>query len=496
MKIKRTLLWVISIFLLFTAFGGFLNSTMSGILLLLCAIGFNPLFLQQLDKIGKNPNKQILIPFIIVLSFAGLVTLPFCGSDNTNKVVEVKQEKAVEADNKTIESAPETKSQSEVTETDVATAEPVVQDTQPSISALTVHYIDVGQGDATLITCGDEAMLIDAGNNNQSTNIQNYLQGQGITTLKYIIATQPDEEHIGGMQAVLNKFDCQTVMMSDESKEKETYKDIIDTMKKKGYENTTPVVGNTYSLGDATFTILSPTKNYDSSNDNSIVFLLAHGENKFMFLGDAGIKVEKDISDGQTDISVDVLKVGNHGSDTATSEALMKAAQPKYAVISVGSGNSYGYPTEQTLNRLNDAGTQIYRTDEQGTILATSNGKEITWSGNPSTTMKAGIKPEVKENTTNESKANESKAKENSSSKSSSVASNSSNNAETTTAVEPATETVEDAEPTSIEVHITKTGKKYHSAGCQYLRQSDIVTTLDTAKAKGLEPCSKCNPPR
>lgn len=257
-------------------------------------------------------------------------------------------------------------------------------------SRLQIHFIDVGQGDSTLITCGGEAMLIDAGENDQGTAVQSYLTAQGVEKLKYMIGTHPDSDHIGGMDVVMYKFDCDTVIMPDEAKDTATYRDVIDTMKNKRYENTLPVVGDTYTLGDAEFTILSPSKKYDNSNNNSVVILLTHGDNRFLLTGDAQEPAEADILDSGISIKADVYKAGHHGSSTSSSEAFLEAVQPTYAVISCGEDNSYGHPHAEVLNSFRIAGVKVFRTDEQGSILATSDGKTITWNCSPTESWLSG----------------------------------------------------------------------------------------------------------
>lgn len=259
-----------------------------------------------------------------------------------------------------------------------------------SSSELTVHYMDVGQGDAILISCKGEYMLIDAGDNNQGTAVQNYLTKQGVKTLKYVVGTHPDADHIGGMDVVLYKFDCQTVMMPDVVNDTATYRDVLDTMKTKGYRNTVPVAGRSYTLGDAGFTIAGPTKSYEDTNNNSIVIRLTHGDNSFLFTGDMEEEAESDILSGKGSVKADVLKVGHHGSRSSSSEAFLEAVAPSYAVISCGEDNSYGHPHAQTLNTLRRMGVQVFRTDEQGTVTASSDGSQITWNCAPSDTWKAG----------------------------------------------------------------------------------------------------------
>jgi competence protein ComEC len=205
-----------------------------------------------------------------------------------------------------------------------------------------------------------------------------------------MIGTHPDADHIGGMDVILYKFDCETVMMPDITNDTATYRDVIDTMNNRGYRNTLPKVGDTYSLGSAEFTILGPQKSYSDANNNSIVLLLTHGENKFLFVGDAGEEAEQDLLSSGLSLDADVLKVGHHGSRYSSSESFLQAVSPTYAVISCAEDNSYGHPHAETLNNLRAMGVELFRTDEQGTIVATSDGKTITWNMSPSDTWKAG----------------------------------------------------------------------------------------------------------
>lgn len=274
---------------------------------------------------------------------------------------------------------------------------PEEQENISSGHMLSVHYIDVGQGDATLITCGGEAMLIDAGDNSAGTALQMYLQKEGISNLKYVIGTHPDADHIGGMDVILYKFDCDTIIMPDIKKDTATYRDVEDVIEEKGYSVTFPVPGNVYELGDAEIEIIGPLQTYEEDNDNSIVLLLRHGSNTFLFTGDASENAENDILAQGYDVTADVYKVGHHGSYTSTSQQFLVAICPAYAVISCGADNDYGHPHMSVLKRLRDAGVKVFRTDEQGTIIATSDGSNITWNVQPSQTWAAGEKKETEE---------------------------------------------------------------------------------------------------
>lgn len=255
---------------------------------------------------------------------------------------------------------------------------------------LEVHFLDVGQGDATLIKYGEHAMLIDAGENDSGTKIQAYLNSQGVTGLDYVIGTHPDSDHIGGLDVIIYKFDCKTVMLPDYKKDTKTYRDVLGAMKSKAYNNTLPQPGKQYPLGDAVFTIVAPNGTYDAANNNSIGILLSYGDRSFLFTGDAEEAAEQDIVANGINIDCDVYHAGHHGSKTSSSEELLNAASPAYAVISCGEGNRYGHPHAQTLNQLRYRGIQVFRTDEQGTIVARTDGVNISWNASPSETWKAG----------------------------------------------------------------------------------------------------------
>lgn len=255
---------------------------------------------------------------------------------------------------------------------------------------LTVHFLDIGQGDCTLLTQGEHAMLIDAGDNDQGTKVQSYLEYLGISSLDYLVLTHPDADHIGGADVVIYKFDCNTILMPERKADTRTYDDVIQAMKSKNYTAIHPEVGDTYAFGESSFTILSPAKNYQDSNDCSIVLRLTHGSNTFLFTGDAEEEAETDMLASGMDLSADVLKVGHHGSHTSTSDAFLDAVAPTYAVISCETGNSYGHPHAETLNKLRAAGVQMFRTDDQGTITVTSDGSTLTWNASPSDNWVSG----------------------------------------------------------------------------------------------------------
>ncbi len=241
-----------------------------------------------------------------------------------------------------------------------------------------VHFIDIGQGDATLIKCGDHAMLIDAGDYNKGTAIQRYLKEQDISKLDYVVGTHKDSDHIGGMDVVITKFDCDVIILPEYKDDTISYRNFVSAMNQKGYQFTQPVVGASYKLGDAEFTILAPNSNYYEDNNNySVGIRLVYGQDSFIFTGDAEVESENEILESGATVKADVLKVGHHGSSASTSRAFLEAVSPTYAIISCGKDNDYGHPHRETVKILRDYGIKSFRTDELGSIIAFCDGENI-----------------------------------------------------------------------------------------------------------------------
>lgn len=251
-------------------------------------------------------------------------------------------------------------------------------------SKLIVHFIDVGQADSILIQeSNGGSMLIDAGNNADANLVVNYIKEQGVDSLDYIVGTHPHEDHIGGLDAVINSFNIDKIIMPKVSHNTKTFEDVLTAISNKNLKVTSPVSGQTYELGNADFTILAPNSDtYDNLNNYSVVIKLDFGETSFMFTGDAETESENEMLAKGYDLKADILKVGHHGSITSSSAAFIKAIAPKYSVISVGKDNSYGHPDSIILNRLNTMGVEVLRTDELGTIVFTSDGKNLTYAAN------------------------------------------------------------------------------------------------------------------
>lgn len=343
---------------------------------------------------------------------------------------------------------------------------------------LQVHFINAGQGDATLITCGGEAMLIDAGDDSKGTAVQKYLKNQGVSELKYVIVTHPDADHIGGMDVIITKFNCGLIFMPDVEKDTNAYRDVLNTMKYRGYQKTVPVVGDIYQLGGAEFQIVSPAFTYSESNNNSIVVRLAYGRNSFLFTGDAEVQAQQEMTYGGYTIQSDVMKIPHHGGTSGFQKWFYNEVKPAYAVISCGKGNSYGHPHEEVLTALRELGISVFRTDEQGSIIASSNGTEITWSCNPSNTWAAGEQTqEKKPQPVQEEQITEKAA----------------------VVAEPAVPVNENA-GNGINYILNTNTKKFHYPSCSSVGQmkdknkKESTESRDAIISQGYQPCKRCKP--
>ena len=239
---------------------------------------------------------------------------------------------------------------------------------------LLIDFIDVGQADSILVRKQDKVMLIDAGTNEAGETVVNYLKNLGITKIDYLIGTHPHEDHIGGLDDVINNFDIGQIYMPKIETTTKTFEDVLDAIENKNLTITAPNKGDKIELGQAVGEFMTePILDKDNLNVSSLVLRLEFGNTSYLFMGDAEEENEETIHWPKTD----VLKVGHHGSSTSSSESFLEQVQPQYAVIMAGKDNSYGLPTQETIDKLNNRGSEIYRTDEDGTIQMTSDGNAI-----------------------------------------------------------------------------------------------------------------------
>lgn len=246
-------------------------------------------------------------------------------------------------------------------------------------STFEIHFIDVGQSDATLVLCDGQAMLIDGGDTEDSDLMYAYLKNHGINHLNYVIGTHTHEDHIGGLAGALNFASVDVAYCPVTSYDSEAFGNFVKALDKHGVPITVPSGGDRFSLGSSECTILAVNTDSSDPNNASIVLRIVYGDTSFLLSADAGQEVEQAILDGGTDIHSTVLKVGHHGSDTSTSYVWLRETMPQFAVISVGKGNPYGHPTEKVLSRLRDAEVTTFRTDLQGDIICVSDGTTVTF---------------------------------------------------------------------------------------------------------------------
>ena len=253
----------------------------------------------------------------------------------------------------------------------------------PVDGVLTVHYIDVGQADCTLLICDGEYLLIDGGENGDGDEVAAYLQELGVTKLDLVVGTHAHSDHIGGLDEVMEIIPAEEVWYPEYRHGTKTEKDFLAAAEAQGIAPVQPELGATYALGDAVVTVLGPVElKYTDVNDTSIVLLVQFGSTRFLFCGDASAPAEEDLLErwGSSYFQADVLKVSHHGSVSSTTTDFLAAIDPEYGVIS--SGGEYGHPHQETLDKLGDAEILIFRTDLLGSIVISSDGTEIsqpTW---------------------------------------------------------------------------------------------------------------------
>ena len=264
---------------------------------------------------------------------------------------------------------------------------PEVETDAGAATELTVHILDVGEGNAALVESGGHYGLIDGGNREHSSFVVAYLKQLGITSLDFVIASHYDADHLSGVVGVMNVFPVEKLYAPDYVSGTYIYQTFITTAGLKGLVPEAPDSGDSFTFGDSTVTFIGPSRcDHYTENDNSIVVKVSNGSSSFLFTGDAEREAENEMIASGEDLASDVLIAGHHGSSSSTSESFFISVMPKYTVISCSSDNSYGHPSKTVINILKKYGTEVYRTDEHGTIIATCSGGDITWNCEPSDT--------------------------------------------------------------------------------------------------------------
>lgn len=251
---------------------------------------------------------------------------------------------------------------------------------------LAVRFLDVGQADSILITCGGESILVDAGNEGDGEYLVQALYDYGVDSLEAVIFTHPHEDHMGGGAKVLENIPVDMVYRESLDYDRNSIcRELTDTEARAGIPQTDPDPGDTMQVGEAGITFLGPVS-YDEENpnNNSVAFRLDYGDTSFVFSGDAEWEEEHEILESGAELACDVLKLGHHGSSNASSYRFLRETNPEAVVISCGYDNSYGHPHRETLERIEDLGAALYRTDTQGTIAVFSDGEHLEFAQEPS----------------------------------------------------------------------------------------------------------------
>lgn len=323
---------------------------------------------------------------------------------------------------------------------------------QSQVRPVDIHFIDTGNSDSILISDNGKYMLIDGADNDDEQLLVNYLNNLKVKKLDYVVLTHPDADHAGGLDSVIKRFEIGNVFIGNGRSDTKTYKDFVQAAIDKNLKPSVPLDSD-FTLGNGKFKFYNQKSQSKDINDSSLVMLYTNGNNKFLFTGDADVDVEKALPLKEIG-DIDVLKVGHHGSKTSSSKAFIDSIKAEYNVICVGKDNKYNHPNKEVTTRL--TGT-TYRTDLNGNIVVTSDGKNIAVK-----TTKKDAAPTIN------------------------------NNSSVTPSTKPIVENKVSTN-NSAKIYITKTGKKYHIGTCRTLK-SKIESTVQEAQAKGLTACGVCNP--
>lgn len=248
-------------------------------------------------------------------------------------------------------------------------------------SDFSVYYLDVGQGDCTVITSGKETMVIDTSISPRVEDVYSALKSLNVDTIDYLVITHPHDDHMGNAVSLIKSHNVKNIVMPKLSEENtpttSAYEDLLNAILSNDVKAIAAEPGRSFMLGDAKVDIFAPLSKDKNLNNMSAVLKVTYGATSFLFQGDAEKKVENTLLREDVDVSADIIKVGHHGSKTSSGDKYIKAVSPKAAVISCGANNDYGHPHTETLKTLQDNGVDTFITSLSGDIVAVSDGKKI-----------------------------------------------------------------------------------------------------------------------
>ncbi len=434
-----------------------------------------------MKKRNRNAKKSSTGLWIVLAVAAVVVFGSILGG------VRHESNKPNEPDAPTVAQPPETDT-SEPSDASALSENTPIEPSDDTPSHFEVHFLDVGQADAALVECDGKAMLIDGGNKADSDYLYTYLKNQAVTHLDYVIATHVHEDHIGGIPGALTYASADTVYCPTDTYDSEAFRDFSKAVSKAGASITVPAVNSRFALGSAAVEILACNTEGDI-NETSIVCKVTYGNTAFLFMADAGCDTENYLLESGADLKATVLKVGHHGSESATSSPFLLQVSPEIAVISAEKDNPYGCPTEGTLIRLKDSGAKVYRTDMQGAVFCTSDGDTVSVTTERNADADTLVPPVLPETEPNDAQT----PAENDDTPQADVQAPSSDQP----AVSQDTSTQETASYSYIG---NKNSKKFHYDWCGSTKKMKegnkyyATCSRDDMIAQGYTPCAKCNP--
>jgi len=249
---------------------------------------------------------------------------------------------------------------------------------------LKVHFIDVGQGDSILIEHASKTMLIDTGPKESMISLMDYLSSQKIKKIDYLILTHHHKDHIGNAATVINNYDIGVLYMPNVTSDTNAFENLTKAIKAKKLNITRPIPGSSFAFGDAQCFIFAPNSEiYEDENDYSIVLKMVFKNTSFLFTGDAQPYSEKEMMDKGYDLSADLLKIAQHGNNNTTSKEFLERVNPKYATLSCALNDSNDHPSKKVMKLLKEKDIPVYRTDQCGTVVCTSDGQNLTFDKEP-----------------------------------------------------------------------------------------------------------------